>query len=86
MDTPAPELPAEVVAAIHAGRKIDAIKQLRAEHNIGLKEAKEIVDAYIEGHPGLEKTRGPKTETGLGRLVLIGVVIAVLYFLYRNLS
>jgi len=86
MDTSDSELSAEVLAAIHAGRKIDAIKQLRAGHNIGLKEAKEIVDAYIEAHPGLEITRGPKTETGLGRLVLIGVVIAVLYFLYRNLS
>lgn len=86
MDTPDTELPAEVVASIHAGRKIDAIKQLRAGRNIGLKEAKAIVDTYIETHPGLEMTRGPRTETGLGRLVLVGVVMAVLYILYRNLS
>jgi len=86
MDTPDPELPAEVLAAIHAGRRIDAIKQLRAGCNIGLKEAKEIVDAYVDTHPGLKTTLGPKTESGSGRLVLVGVVLAVLYILYRQLS
>ncbi len=50
MDTPDSELPAQVTAAIRAGRKIDAIKQLRAGRNIGLKEAKEIVGAYVEAH------------------------------------
>jgi ribosomal protein L7/L12 len=33
-----------IEAAIHAGRKIDAIKLYREEHNVGLKEAKEAVE------------------------------------------
>ena len=84
MDTPDSELPAEVTAAIRAGRKIDAIRQLRAGRNIGLKEAKEIVDAYVEGHPGLQRSRQPKTDTGIGRLLLVGVVLVALYLAYRE--
>lgn len=39
------ELPAEAVAALRRGRKIEAVKIVRARFGIGLKDAKEIVDA-----------------------------------------
>ena len=38
---------ASVEDLIRAGRKIDAIKQLRAERGVGLREAKEEVDALV---------------------------------------
>lgn len=38
------QLSDSVAEAIRSGRKIDAIKQLREERGIGLKEAKRIVD------------------------------------------
>lgn len=43
-------LPPEVLAAIAQGRTIDAIKQLREAHGLGLKEAKDIVDAHRHGN------------------------------------
>jgi hypothetical protein len=36
----------EIAAAIRAGRKIEAIKLYRQAHGVGLKEAKDAVDAY----------------------------------------
>lgn len=37
-------LPAEVVRALEAGRKIEAIKHYRAATGVGLKEAKEFIE------------------------------------------
>ena len=34
-----------VESALHAGRKIEAIKLYREEHGVGLKEAKEAVES-----------------------------------------
>lgn len=36
---------------LQAGRKIDAIKAYRAEHGVGLREAKDAVDALARGLP-----------------------------------
>jgi hypothetical protein len=36
----------EIAAAIRAGRKIEAIKLYRRAHGVGLKVAKDAVDAY----------------------------------------
>lgn len=41
----------EVLSALNAGRKIDAIKALRAARGIGLKEAKDIIDRYEDKQP-----------------------------------
>ena len=72
------ELPVDVLEAIHTNRKIEAIKRLRAYSRLGLKEAKEIIDAYIEEHPD-RIIKHPSEASGFGRIVLIAVVIAVLY-------
>ena len=37
-------LPPEAISALQAGKKIEAIKILREQKNIGLKEAKDMVD------------------------------------------
>lgn len=79
-------LPAAVVAAIQQGRKIDAIKLLRAETGLGLKESKEAVDAYVQRHPTLAAQMGPQAGSTLGRLVLVGVVVAAAIAAYRSLS
>lgn len=36
----------EIAAAIRSGRKIEAIKLYRQAHGVGLKEAKDAVDAF----------------------------------------
>lgn len=40
-----PVQPDDVEGLVRAGRKIDAIKAFRARHRVGLKEAKDAVDA-----------------------------------------
>lgn len=58
------DLPADVIDAIKSGRKIEAIKMLRASHRLGLKEAKDWVDAYQQGHPGRPVTEPSGSRSG----------------------
>jgi hypothetical protein len=44
---PADQLPPDVIQALAQGRKIDAIKRLRALKGLGLAEAKALVDAHL---------------------------------------
>jgi hypothetical protein len=46
-----PELPAPALAALKAGNKIEAIKQLRLATGLGLKEAKDWIEAHERGVP-----------------------------------
>lgn len=77
------ELPEDVLAAIRANRKIDAIKLLREHRGLGLKEAKHIVDAYVLKHPSQAVHESPKAESGTGRLVLGVILLAMGYAAYR---
>lgn len=43
-----PALPAEIVDALRQGRLVDAIKLLRQQQGLGLKEAKELIDLARE--------------------------------------
>jgi hypothetical protein len=80
------ELPEDVVAAIEAGRKIEAIKLLREQWDLDLKSAKKTVEAYAAGRPGSPAPRVVSTDSGFLRFVLILIVVAILYFVYRYLS
>lgn len=79
-------LPPDVLEAIHANRKIEAIKLLREYRHLGLKEAKEIVDEYTTRNPGMIVKRRSTTETGAGRVILTVILLAVLYGIYRLTS
>ena len=76
-----PNLPAEVVNAIHAGRKIEAIKLLREARGLGLKDAKHAVDAYIRKNPSAQQPR----SSG-GGLVIIVAIVLLGYALYKSLA
>lgn len=80
------KLPSDVKNAIHANRKIEAIKLLRKQHNLGLKEAKEIVDAYFEENHHLIDHQRKGRESGLGQLILIIILGGIVYAAYRALS
>ena len=72
-----------VLQAVDAGRKIDAIKRLREETGLGLKEAKQEIDQ-------LSIIRRPQSATaveqgGAGAIVKIVLVGLVLYLLYEFL-
>jgi ribosomal protein L7/L12 len=47
-------LPAAAVAALSTGQLIEAIKQVRAAEGLGLMEAKQRVETYVERNPGLK--------------------------------
>lgn len=74
------ELPPEVVIAIQEGHKIKAIKMLREAKGLGLKEAKDAVDAYVEQHPMLQV----ESSGSSGFLLFVFFILAGIagYFLF----
>lgn len=76
------ELEPDVIAELNNGRKIEAIKKLRASRNIGLKEAKELVDNYVSLHPELDVT--VQRTGGSGFIVFIILAVAA-YFFYTTM-
>jgi len=80
------ELPADVRDAVHANRKIEAIKLLREQQSVGLKEAKEIVDAYIGENHHLVGDQRSGRESGIGRILMIVIAGGIIYAAYRALS
>ena len=80
------KLPDDVLKAVHANRKIDAIKLLREHRNLGLKEAKHVIDAYMAKYPHLVSAGRLREESGPGRIVVTGVLVLIIYLAYRFLS
>jgi len=79
------ELPDEVLAELKSGRKISAIKKLRVARGIGLKEAKTLVDAYLDQQPAGSTRRPPRAETGIGRIVILILGVGIIYAIYQYL-
>ena len=78
-------LPATAIAALHEGRKIDAIKIVRRERGVELKEAKDAVDSYVRSQPALEAALDAR-QVGAARALLgwlagAALVLLVLYVL-----
>lgn len=55
-------LPQAAVTALWRGQRIEAIKLVRVEQNIGLDEARDLVSAYLQTQPALSN-RIAKTQT-----------------------
>ncbi len=80
------EFPDDVLDALRANRKIDAIKLLREQRDLGLREAKQLIDAYVAKNAHqVVGTHLPK-ESKLRPLLLAGLLIAGIYTAYRFLS
>jgi hypothetical protein len=82
-------LPPEALTLLGEGRIIDAVKSVRVSHNLGLKEAKDWVDAYIATEPLLRAQLETRRKTARRKLFLVilvfdAVVAAALiwYFFY----
>lgn len=72
------ELPDTAIAALMNGRKIEAVKILRREWNIDLKEAKDAVDQHLSSiNPSQIVRRAPTIETGRGRSLWFVLVVIV---------
>jgi len=74
------DFPAEAIAALWQGNKIEAIKILRQAHHLDLKDAKDKVDQYVSNEPALQqKLATVQTESarGLARWLFIIAVLAI---------
>lgn len=70
------DLPAEVIAEIQKGRKIEAIKLLRESRGMDLKESKDAVDAYLRENPALQQQQSSSSGLALVAVVLLlGIVV-----------
>ena len=74
--------------ALHAGRKIEAIKQLRELSGLGLKEAKEIIDrleAELRAAQPERFAKSAKGQTGCALLLMIFLLVdaVILFFIFR---
>ena len=79
------EVSEAVVAALAAGRKVDAIKLVRAEHGLGLKEAKMLVDRMEVPASSYQRVKAPHREdSSTARFLVIvaalGILAAAYYF------
>lgn len=83
------QLSSRAVDAIKCGNKLEAIKIIREESTLGLKEAKALVDDYLSTHPDLKAALKQKqvTALSLSNIALIVIVICAAiaaYYLLRH--
>ncbi len=82
------QMPAMVVEALRRGNKIEAIKILRLERKLQLKDAKDLVDDYIVRDPVLnaqfQKAQSEfKGKLVVWLLVLFAIGIGAYYLLAK---
>jgi hypothetical protein len=85
MQSPASLSPLSTAAlvALQRGNKIDAIKIVRRERGLGLKDAKEFVEAHLTADPALASAFGGATSRGRSFMqvaFLIGTCALFVYF------
>lgn len=49
----APEIPLQAIVALNNGQLIEAIKHTRESNGLGLQDAKQAVERYLEQNPGI---------------------------------
>lgn len=88
--TQASTLSNAAVELLWRGDVIGAIKVVRVERNLGLKEAKDLVDAYIRSQPSLrqklEQAQAEawrKLKRGLIVALIVAAVAAYVFFQSR---
>jgi len=79
------KLSASVMEAVRSGHTIQAIKRLRAEMGLGLKEAKHIIDREIDAHRLANPNVALRQKFSLWPIVIVVVFIAgALYWYLGN--
>jgi len=79
------ELPSAAIAALEQGNKIEAIKLIRVAQGLGLKESKDLVEAYLRDNPGLEQRfKAKQSENNhsgkfLFVLIIIGIIAYIIF-------
>jgi ribosomal protein L7/L12 len=74
-------LPADVLAAIQQGNKIEAIRRLRAARNLDLKGAKDLVDSHVRSDPLLARKYQQQSANARPlQWVIIAAALAMTWF------
>lgn len=83
-------LPPGVLDALQKGHKIEAIRLMREQTGLGLKESKDAVDAYQQLHlpaaGGLSPGQVSDTGSGIWWVVAVVLVCLVAYMVLRRLG
>lgn len=83
----APELSIAAISALHRGNKIEAIKIVREERNIGLKEAKDAVEDYVRSQPVLQASfAAAQAETKRSTLLWLALLVVLALLIYQFLA
>jgi ribosomal protein L7/L12 len=67
-------IPSQAIIELQQGRKIEAIRIVREEQGLGLKEAKDAVEAYVRTQPALQKVlddRNAEAKSAFVKWILI---------------
>ncbi len=78
------DFPAAAVEALRKGKTIEAVKILRQERGLDLRDARQAVDQYVRANPALERSlRAAQAEANRGCVVWVLVLLALAgyYFL-----
>lgn len=67
-------LPPEAQACLADGRIIDAVKSVRASHNLGLRDARDWIDAHIASEPVLRAQLETLRKEARRRIFLVILV------------
>ena len=82
--TAQPPLSPSAIAALHKGNKIEGIKIVRQELNIGLKEANDAVEQYLASQPSLQSAVAAQRNEVKQRVLLwLAAIIGSAIFAYR---
>ncbi len=74
-----------MIDALQRGSKIEAIRLMREQTGLGLKEAKDAVDAYRSSHPDAGELSPGQVRGGGGVVWLAAIAMAALvYYLFRR--
>jgi len=75
---PSSTLPNAAVEMLWRGDVIAAIKVVRVQRNLGLKEAKDLVDAYIRSQPSLRQ-KMEQAQAEMWQKLKRGLIVAFIF-------
>ena len=84
-ERPPTPFPAAAEAALLKGNKIEAIKIVRKERGVDLKEAKDIVEQHVATHPGLQmqmETAQAASRQGFLPWLMAVIIIGTLVYYF----
>ncbi len=80
---PEEELSPDIYQLLASGRKIEAVKLIREETGLGLREAKELADALSGQHtPEVAPPPAMKEEGGAGGMAAIIIACLIAFLVY----